>query len=126
MKIFGQPRIGDTIFEIPADYKRVARFRSPAVASRVPKMTIYCDGLGAGVGDQHMRGVIYDFFGNLVAKSDEVVVRDGQPPGWVDLSFLREWPTGVPLAVATLYDLGIHAGPIANTIRVYGRRSVGL
>lgn len=126
MKIFGQSTIGDTIFTLPADYKRVTRFRSPAVVCRVPKLTIYCDGLGTGIGDQRMRGVIYDFFGNLVAKSDEVVVKDNQPPGWVDLMFLTEWPTGVPLAIATIYDFGIHAGPVANTIRVYGRRSEGL
>lgn len=117
MKLLGKVGKGGMSFALGADTKRVARY---TVASKVNavKLSIYVDGLGSGVGDQVMRGVIYDTAGNLVAVGDEVVVRDGQAAGWVDLP-LSAYRGGVPL-VAASYDFGVLGGAQTNSIRVFG------
>lgn len=116
MKLLGRTKVGSTLFEIDANSKRVVRKHTPVVAIKVAKLTVYCDGLGSGVGDQVMRSVIYTAAGVLVAQGSDVHVADGQPPGWVDLPFTQP----VSLPPSTDYFLGLHAGANANTIRVYG------
>jgi hypothetical protein len=123
VKILGTPIKGDQIFEVPADTKRVARYLSP-VTARVVKLTLYCDGLGSGVGDQVLRGVIYEVTGALVAEGDEVVIHDGQQPAWVDLP-LTAYPGGVEI-VPLRYDLGYLAGQVSLSARVYGRFAYGI
>lgn len=125
MKIFGVIKPGETEFIVPANYKRTFRVRAPSTPIRIPKLTILCDGLGPGVGDQVWDGIIYDIFGNLIAQGDEHVVKDGMPLTWFDLRFSK-FRTGVPILANQVIDLGFHAGENANTIRVYGDPSQGL
>jgi hypothetical protein len=123
VKILGTPTKGDQIFEVPADTKRIARYLSPVTAN-VVKLTLYCDGLGSGVGDQVLRGIIYEVTGALVAQGDEVVIRDGQPPAWVDLPFTA-YPGGIQITPLR-FDFGYIAGQASLSARVYGRFSFGV
>lgn len=124
MKIVGATVQGDRVDELPADYKRVARF-AVAQAIRLVKLSLYLDGYGSGVGDQVIRPVIYQTGGALFLVGSEQTIVDGQEPGWVDLSFLSDtYPEGVPVAAGT-YDFGLIAGQVANSIRVYGAISAG-
>lgn len=116
MKLLGKTRVGASHFDLAADSKRTARY-VVAGAAQVVKLSVYCDGLGAGAGGQVVRGVIYDQSGVLVAQTVEALVTDGQQPGWVDLPFAK--PGGVTLA-AGVYDFGVHGGAQGATIRVYG------
>lgn len=115
--LIGKPREGASAFELGANEKRVARFEVPA-AVRVPKLTVYLDGLGAPVGQQVLRGVVYGTDDSLVAAGDEVTVEAGQPAGWVDLPF-SGFPEGVELA-AGAYDFGVLGGASASLVRVFG------
>lgn len=124
MNLIGKLRPGVNVDEVPANYKRVGRYMTPVVETMIVKLTLYCDGLGSGAGDQVLRGVIYDTRGNLIAQGDEIVVRDGQAPGWVDLPFTT-YPGGVPLLPGVAYDFGFLAGDRPNTVRVYGDPSAG-
>lgn len=117
MKLIGKTTVGGFSFDLPADTKRVARYNVP-VATRIVKLSIYVDGLGSGVGTQVMRGVVYDASGTLIAMGDEVMVNDGDPASWVDLTF-SSFVGGVPV-LAGLYDFGVIGGANTNSIRVYG------
>lgn len=116
--------MGDQIFEVVANTKRTSRYVA-AESAYLSKLSLYCDGLGSGVGDQVLRGVVYLSTGELVVQGDETVVEDGQEPGWVDLLFPRR-PLGTILFRGLKYELGYLAGPVSRSIRVYGRASVGV
>lgn len=116
MKLLGKTTHGATAIELAANTKRVAPALT-SVAVRVVKLTAWLDGLGSGIGNQAVRGVIYDSTGNLLALGEEVIVADGQSVGLVDLPFAA-YPEGVPLGLD--FDLGLLAGPAGNTVRVYG------
>lgn len=121
----GKPGVGGTAFEIAADTKRVARYLMPR-DGRLVKLSCYLDGQGSGAGSQVCRGVVYTSSGTLVAQGDEVVILDGQAPGWVDLSFsLSSEEPGSDLIGGALYDLGLLAGGASNSIRAYGDALVG-
>jgi hypothetical protein len=123
VKILGTRTPGNVIDEAEANKKRVARYLVP-VTCRVVKLTLYCDGLGSGFGDQAFRGVVYSEVGSLVALGDEVLIHHGQAPGWVDLPFAA-YPEGVLLAVGK-FDLGFLAGNNDRSARVYGRVAAGV
>jgi hypothetical protein len=124
VKLLGTTTPGDQVFEVASNTKRVSRYMAQETAF-LNKLTIYCDGLGSGSGSQVVRGVVYDTVGNLIASGDEVVIQDGQRAGWVDLPF-SAYVDGVPLIAGTKYDFGYLAGDNTNTMRVYGRTSVGV
>lgn len=116
--IVGRYQQGATPFELAADLKLVTRFAFVG-PTRIPKIEMYLDGLGSGTGSEQVaRGVIYDAADMLLAEGDEIVVVRGQEAGWVDLRFSLV-PGGVWLPRSGGYDIGIHAGPATNVIRVF-------
>lgn len=120
MKLIGATRAGNTSFDMLADRMWLGRHIAPRDL-RIIKLTALIDGLGAGSGDQAVRGVIYLAPGGaLVASGAEVMIEDNQPPEWVDLGF-PDWPTGVPIARGQRIDLGVQVGgPGSGSVRVYG------
>lgn len=102
--------------EVTSDQKLVMRVTWPW-QKNVSKVSIYLDGQGSGIGDQVARAVIYDAATNaLVAVGDEVVVREGQKPGWVDFSF-SALKGKLALVPGDIF-VGLHTGLAANTIRM--------
>lgn len=124
MKLLGTLSKGDQIFEVGANTKRVSRYLVLQTA-RLSKLTLYCDGLGSGLGPQVLRGVVYNATGDLIGQGIEVVIADGQQPGWVDLPFPNPYG-GVPLVAGQRIDIGYLAGQSDKSARVYGRISVGV
>ena len=116
MKLVGKTAVGAAI-ELAMDVKRVAIFTFPA-SVRVPKLTAYLDGLGSGLGDQVVRGVIYDPSDNRLAQGSEVTIRGDSPAAWVDLPFTDVGGVAIPTAGA--YRLGVIAGAANNSGRIYG------
>jgi hypothetical protein len=102
--------------ELAADHVRVARVQFGS-AVRVPKLSLYADGLGVGAGSARLKAVIYDAAGNLVGLGSEVVIPKGLTPGWVDLPFALPGGIVVPAAV---YDVGLIAGGDPFVARVFG------
>lgn len=109
---------------VPAEWasnlKRLMEMPVPPAGSRLVKLAVYLDGLGSGVGSQVARPVMYNgaFPGTLTAVGSEVVVADGQPPGWVDFRFLDAYPSGVEV-LSGVNGLGLIFGENTNTIRLY-------
>lgn len=102
--------------EVTSDQKLVMRVTWPW-EKNVSKVSVYLDGQGSGIGNQVARAVIYNAATNvLVAVSDEVVVREAQPPGWVD--FLFSAYKGNLALPPNDYFVGLHTGLAANTIRM--------
>lgn len=76
---------------------------------RVVKGSAWADGLGSGTGQAKHKAVIYDAAtGSLVAVGDEILIEDGAPASWVELTF-SEYPGGVELAAGD-YDFGTIVG----------------
>jgi len=126
MATFGKTAIGGTTAVIGLDAKRVAKF-TLAEACSVSKLSVYVSGDGSGVGDQVMKGIIYDDDGaagapgTLLGTSNEVTVTDGQAAGWVDLTFAS------PIALtAGDYHLGLITGANTNTIKYRYDTVVGI
>lgn len=115
--IVGRSKPGATPTALAADTKLVSRFQFVG-PTRLPKITIYLDGLGGGVGQQVARGVVYGSNDVLLGSGDEIIVKAGKAAGWVDLTF-RKVSGGVLLPDSGYYDLGIHVGATSNVIRVY-------
>jgi hypothetical protein len=124
MRLLGTLTRGDQVSEVVADTKRVSRYLANSDGYLV-KLSLYCDGLGSGVGDQVLRGVVYLATGELLGQGDPVTITDGQEAGWVDLTF-HQYKGGIFLVNGLKYDLGYLAGPVSNSARVYGRASVGV
>lgn len=115
--IVGRSTPGSTPFTMAADTKLVTRFQFVG-PTRLPKLTVYLDGLGGGVGSQVVRGIVYDSSDALLASGDQISVAAGQAAGWVDLTF-KQTPGGVLLPSSGYYDIGIHVGAATNVIRVF-------
>jgi len=83
----------------------------------IGSLVVYLDGNGVGSGQQVIRPIVMED-GNpgSLAAGNEVVVTDGQPPGWVHLPFDSP-PT---LRAGSLPRAGTWAGPAAYTVRVFG------
>lgn len=111
--IFGHTSVGGSTLELPIDTKRVSRY-TLSQTRLASKLCVYCDGDGAGVGEQVARAVVYDADGALVAVSDEVTILDGQDAAWVDFPL----PAAVEL-VAGDYDLGVISGGVTMSARIY-------
>jgi hypothetical protein len=82
----------------------------------VTKLRAYLDGLGRTSGSQVVRGLIYRHTssgpGALVARTFQVSLKAGLPPGWVDFYF--PYP---PRLQAGGYWLTLHAGESENVVR---------
>lgn len=116
--IVGRSTKGSTPVTLAADTKFVARTQF-IEASYLPKISVYLDGKGTGLAAQVARGIVYDASNDrLVCQGDEVRVAKGQNAGWVDFTFTN-LPGGCLIPTPGYYDLGIHAGGVSNTIRVY-------
>jgi hypothetical protein len=118
--IVGRFTKGTTPTTLAADTKVIVRYPFTA-QTRLPKLTVWLDGLGSGSAtaiQQVMRGIIYDSADKLVAQGVEIVVASGQAGKWVDLPFTNI-PGGVLLQATDFYGIGFHAGPSTNVIRVY-------
>lgn len=121
-QIFGNIVAPGVAFEVVADKKYASSFFAPACA--VAKLTVLLDGLGSGIGNQTIRAIIYDAAtGALLAVGDETVIADGAPTKWTDLLF-SNYPGGVVLKAGDV-QIGLIGGTNTNTVRVWGRPSVG-
>jgi hypothetical protein len=115
VNLVGRTTIGTLTAGAPADTKVVEAYTLPAC--QIVKLTAYVDGLGAGGGDQVSKPVIYTAAGALVAVGDEVTVRRGQSPAWMDFPF-SAYKGGVVLAAGS-YGLGFHYGGVAQSMTRY-------
>jgi hypothetical protein len=115
--LFGKTTIGSTFSPLDHNDKYGSRYylftASPVT---VTKLRAYLDGLGRASGSQVLRGLIYRHTstgpGGLVARTFQVRLNAGQPPGWVDLYF--PFP---PRLQAGGYWLTLHAGESENVVR---------
>lgn len=112
--IYGVTAKGVTAVTCAVDSKRVSRVQNPTDGHLV-KLSVWMDGNGAGLQDQHHRAVVYSTGGTLLAQGTDVVVLKGAAPAWVDFPFVAP----VFLDGAADYDYGIHSGGTEASSRVF-------
>ena len=114
MATFGKTDIGATNYNIADGFKSGFKFTSPADAGTLTKLTLYCDGLGAGVGAEVLKGLVYadsaGVPGSRLGIGNEITIADGQAAAWVDLTF----GSTIALSPNTVYHLGYIGGPVNN------------
>jgi hypothetical protein len=105
---FGNTTIG-TVDDTPNNDAKFAYPVTVTNAGLLIKASGYLSGLGAGVGNQPMKVVLYSDVSNapntLIASSSEVIVLDNTAYQWYDF-----WFTTPVRVTNTVYWLGYHAG----------------
>jgi hypothetical protein len=115
--LFGKTTVGSAFGSLDHNDKYGSRYElSTAGPVTVTKLRAYLDGLGRASGSQLVRGLIYRSTstgpGALVARTFQLNLQAGRPPGWVDLYFPFR-----PRLSAGNYWLTLHAGESANVVR---------
>jgi hypothetical protein len=115
--LFGKTTVGSAFGLLDHNDKYGSRYYLlTARPVTVTKLRAYLDGRGRTSGSQVLRGLIYKNTstgpGALVARTFQVTLSAGTPPGWVDLYF--PYP---PRLQAGGYWLTLHAGESENIVR---------
>jgi hypothetical protein len=116
---FGYTTVGTDAVTVAIDTVHLDKFEVPWDCT-LSEIYLYCDGGGAGAGDQVLKAVVYSddadayYPQTLLGTSAEVTVTDGAVGAWVKFSFA----TALSLNAGNV-NIGIIAGANTNTVRIY-------
>jgi hypothetical protein len=116
---FGYSTPGTDAVTVALDTVHLDTFEVPWDC-HLSEIYLYCDGDGAGAGDQVLKAVVYsddvdEYYPDvLLGTSDEVTVVDGAVKAWVKFTF----SPALDLTAGNV-SLGVIGGANTNTVRIY-------